>query len=64
MNIKKILDVKCACGGAMRLIRWPTINNDNKSYKVDCAHDCGTSVEGLHDWEETKALWNEAQGPF
>ena len=60
----EIIDEKCVCGGAMRLVRWPNAANGGKSYKVECSKDCGTSVDGLHDWEKTKAAWNEAQGPF
>lgn len=60
----KIIPNQCACGGAMRMVRFPCIENQNKSYKVECSKGCGTSVEGCHKWEETKALWNEAQGPL
>jgi len=60
----EIIPDKCVCGGAMRLVRWPIGFNDNESYKVECSKDCGTSVDGLRDWEKTKKAWNEAQGPL
>ncbi len=62
--MNKVIPEMCSCGGAMRLDRFPSLDNGNQSYKVECSKDCGTSVEGLHDWEKTKSAWNEAQGPF
>jgi len=58
--MNKLIDKKCTCGKAMRLVRWPTLANGSASYKVECYGNCGMAVEGLHDWEETKAKWNKA----